>query len=1225
MARKIGDNPEPDQCTTDTPGLAHYYESATAEEVKAKAIAANPDLRAAPEEIDRYIHRDEAGRYYLDKSCAQIRALAVALAQDDFTKYRAKGDSEVTKAVSRSESQDLLHDIKSATRAFNQNMSWINVYTSELTNQADNDPLLAAGAGIFFAIASIPTAVFGNTPFLDTAGGAIQIAKNLPNVKMLRYLDKIKLLTGLSRMAQGLERLVIETKTQIQIKEDRGLSPETLDCLAKEGLVSQLNLKKLAVVMSASLAALGALSAVIYHLKQSFDQAELAELEKQAKARAEESASPDLKAEDPQPEDAGDTDVEDSQGPTDEYWIELLVQQHINREVSALNADLTSDQSIALREVLEKIKSHDYKGAEKLYNTYAEENCGQSGVSDPAYCLDPRAQKSLKDIFEASDAVLWLKENSMALLAVGAGSMLFSMLASGDSIVGGGESIYQRWIRKPAWKSYWDNIDERATEKADSILERAEEVERTKQCFPDPVAEAEAAAAAEASRTAAANPAPAAVPGVPVPVPVGPIAPPSPSNDPEPATAQDGPTPAMAFSIPGGMAIPEISIPYEFSAAEFFGRGGEWRLSPAYSPVRGGTFFGAGEPPPMEVKVYNMARMTGAPTAESLAPGGAGSGKASGSTAAPTESFGARAGQMAKGVVLYTGGYVLINGAMLYFNTPQELTDYVNGVYGAAGLVAMAKNPALMAYIPSGLLGAEIASDLTYEAIESTGLSTEAKAFAHGATQVVGGGGAVVGTLYVASRLGMSTPVTAVVSLACLEIYHGYKRHQSLEKARAEFLAMAADYEGVPDLFASLERELPQILNSGFDAVDMTRLNEIMQSPYYADIMTGMGWYFYERYFKSFVNDVLPGVESLTIGGSPDSSVAENYKTIRKSFGAEIYLLGLQMRCSSAKDVFRTFSQNLKVPMTEANYEALRAAVRAPKNAEALKEHGPVLVEKLIDLWLGNVGYASGTYAVATWLASSSDQWAKRKETGVAYGTKIAQLKSWILNPSAMRFEDEQFAKMKQASDAGRVATLEKRLDAKVAAGEMTDAKAEQIERDAIMSGAHIPQTLRPRTAAEIEAGQKHYSWMVSKYVDGMTGAFEEEFWSGDSTNGMVGELAGKIRLLKRDGDVGKGDITPGVFVTMLWRWLDDVQQHLHSRESAGWGQTAVWGGHMDAEEIRAANDLLELLRAKLNEYEKSGDPVLLGNSTSHIAPNKNTIFDVMGRIDLLVSENSRW
>jgi hypothetical protein len=523
------------------------------------------------------------------------------------------------------------------------------------------------------------------------------------------------------------------------------------------------------------------------------------------------------------------------------------------------------------------------------------------------------------------------------------------------------------------------------------------------------------------------------------------------------------------------------------------------------------------------------------------------------------------------------------------------------------------------------MLGAEIASDLTYDAIESTNLNAEAKAFAHGTAQVVGGGGAVVGTLYVASRLGMSTPVTALVSGLCLGIYQGYKRHQSLEKARTEFLALAADYEGIPDLFTSLETELPQILNSGFDAGDMERLLEIMQSPYYADIMTGMGWYFHERYFKSFINNVLPGIEEFSIGGSPDSPGAGNYASIGKSFGGQLYLLSLEMRCYPAKDVIRAFSKNLKVPMTEANYEAMRAAVRNPKNAEALKEYGPVIVEKLVDLWLGNVGYATGKYSVATWLASSSEQWAKRKEVGVAYGAKVAQLKSWILNPSTLSAEDEQFARMKQSSEASRVTTLEKNLDKKVTSGEITRAKADQIERDAIMSGTHMPQTSKSRTVAEIEVGQKQYSWMVAKYVDGMTGAFEEEFWSSNSTEGMVRDLGYKIRLIKSDGDVAKGDITPGVFITMLWRWLDDVQQHLHSREGAGWGQTAIWGGHMDAEEIRAANEALQLLRAKLSEYEKSGDATLLGDSTSHISDSKNTIFGVMGKIDRMVGENSRW
>lgn len=893
--------------------------------------------------------------------------------------------------------------------------------------------------------------------------------------------------------------------------------------------------------------------------------------------------------------------------------------QNARTEDVAESRVMTTTQTVALsiivdrlemtRRVVDALSNGKTAEASEAYKVYADNvkvKCASVPMDDTEF-YDP----TLKDLIDALSKMhpgRLLADRNQGLLMIAVAGLSFyagNKLSSESNT----DMVNSRYEGRGGIKAYYDKVDE-----LDSKVKqrKVDFLEGYQECKDHPeVVEAQAKRAIEAAAKVAkeaaekakpANPAPVAVPG-----------------------ALPAPT-AFSATLPGGMAIPEISIPYEFSPAEFFSRGGGWQLSPAYSVARGGTYFGAGEPPPMEVKVYNMARTMETAAKEMGAP------KGSGGTKAPSQGFGARMGQAAKGVALYTGGYVLINGAMLYFRTPQELQDYVNGVYGAAGIAAMVKNPAFAAYIPSGMLGAEIANDLTYDAIESTNLNDGVKAFAHGTAQVVGGGGAVVGTLYAASRLGMSTPVTALVSGLCLGIYQSYKRHQSLEKARSEFFTMAADYEQqnpeapkFRDLFASLEVELPQILNSNFDAGDRDRLREIMQSPYYADVMTGMGWYFHERYFKAFMNEVLPGVEEFSIGGSPDSPGGGNYQDIRKSFGGELYLLSLEMRCYPAKDVIQTFSKNLKVPMTEAGYEAMHAAVHDPKNAEVLKEYGPVLVEKLIDLWLGNVGYATGIYSTATWFASSSEQWAKRKEVGAAYGAKVAQLKSWILNPSAMHAEDEQFARMKQASDASRVAALEKNLDEKVAAKEITRAKADQIERDAVMSGTHLPQTFKVRTAAEIEAGQKHYSWMVSQYVDGMTGAFEENFWSSHSTEGMVSDLSNYIRLIKPDGDVAKGDITPGVFVTMLWRWLDDVQQHLHSREAAGWGQAAVWGGHMDAEEIRAANDELQLLRAKLAEYEKSGDANLLGDSVSYISDSKNTIFGVMGKIDRMVGEHASW
>lgn len=1067
--------------------------------------------------------------------------------------------------------------LSSATQDLVGNLDDLKALIGDFGKLASDDPIYQSLQGIAEGLTGVLTGGLGMTFTRDTLFRLVVSLGPLRTACM-----------NLSATARILE------KTDLPA----GADPEAVECFRSKysSSLEKGFSRVVGLLTSKAFAVLTGLSALVYFMwsQSGADQAQPAEEPPAAADKDNKAPSPSAADAAPQaPEIPFDVwvsqlaesrvSVKETQEKADK--IRSILQQLDGRTNQAIGVDIAG--------VIELIEQDDIEGARKLYQgedgkgglkAEYQRNRAQSADYNDSDVVQRMEEIDalLQQIFDDTELESYLKKHAAEISKYGDWVLKLGLaMAAGDAVMDLSDKGYKLFFQLKNSREFWEKYFDPDVDRI--VLEKLEKAKASGVCEEAGATEEEAA---------------------PAPVP-------APSPVPQPNAASR----VATAGLPGGAMIPEITIP-ELPLPEF---GFGYEYAPATGVQRGGVCYANGEVSPMEIRVYNMQRTTMTSAAE-LYPEGSGVRGGAAAPKAGEPAAGSGVGGAMKGVALYAGGYVVINGVMMYFDTPEEMRTYIDATYGMAGLMAMAKNPAFLAYVPAGLLGADIAHDLTYDAIENTEWSPEVKGLAHLSTEAAGGVGAVGGTMYVASRLGATTPVTLVITTVGLGIYEAYRQHKNLSAAYQEFLTKTAEYPVYRERFAAIQKEMEADLNSGFDDAAQARLQAVLDNPEYQDLLQGMGWWFYESYYQNFEAQVRTFYVRDTI--TPE---IEAYQHLARTKAADILRLGLQLKHPELGPLLKVFRNNLIGTPSEVNISALKRVVHDPVNNDILKKHGALLVETYLDPWLSYIGYNSDVSTLASWTSSSSEEWARRAAIRESYGEDIAALRMAVLNPGADDVAEVQYQEMRAISDPVRVAHTESRVDTKVAAGEITPERGEEIKRDAVMNGSLMTAQVLSPTQPELEYGRLIYSRGVSEYVDWATNSFEEEFWSGNSTSdsGMSGFISIRSRGIKMppQGDAANGDITPGVMIGMVRAWIDDVQQHLHNRESAGWGQTAIWGGYLDDDEMRLVNQKLDLLRAKITAYEKTWDATILGDVYS----NKDDVFGMMRQIDGIMSDNQSW
>jgi len=550
---------------------------------------------------------------------------------------------------------------------------------------------------------------------------------------------------------------------------------------------------------------------------------------------------------------------------------------------------------------------------------------------------------------------------------------------------------------------------------------------------------------------------------------------------------------------------------------------------------------------------------------------------AEGGKSAKTPARSAGTGSALKSMGLYAGGAVVINGTLIYLDAPEDMVDRANIAYGGYGLYSMwrTENLALLSHAPMGMVGAGVVTDLTSGPIQNTDWDPETKAVAHVSSGVVGGVGGAGGSLLLASRLGMSNPVTFGVGLVVgvgYAAHKDYKKTGALKEARAEFIENNQEHpiiiEKFEEIDALMEETFGFVVNAAceIDGEVIAKINALFDGSLGQEILTKFGWYFVEKYINYFQMLVpAPATQEMHL----NSYEVSRRKEIHENYGRDIELFRLRLLYPAIGDVLVVAEDVLQVNrFSDDGFRRLEAIINDPNNKDLFATHGQVLVESYLIPFLQEIGYydASLLDQAAAYIFPDDNPalTAKKEEIKNDYGMRIGLLKHTVQYPYADEFPLPS-----------ELVTSPLELSVPV--------EGEEVYLVNVSGGAKTVDDVEEVDPFEITSEHKRkaqaiYDWVILKVGE------EEARWDSPV---FIEALSDHVTNKSKD---------PVVAGELIKLWIADVEEYLRERRYPDFfsvdnvRNTTGVGGSLDSDEEFDIGILIYNLGVKLEHYQQTAE-----------------------------------